>query len=440
VGAAFGLTASATAATFQVDRTDDANVSTCDTATANDCTLRGAIAKSNADVGPSDTITFASTLSGEITLGNQISITNGVTIQGPGADDQSIDGDGNDRIFSIFLTPSANYEETVEISGLTLTNGSAATGAAIYDDNSELHLINDVISDSYATSSGGAIFENGLLDDGTRMLISGSTISGNTAHFGRGGAVYAYHGFGTIENSTLYDNRAFVGGAIHTEEGEAGDQNVILDSTVAYNEASFGGGLATSGGTVQIGNSIISGNSATGDPPDDPGGQDFLGDTFDPTAVTARFSILGDAVDQPIGDEVPSSNITTTNPLLGYLDENGGPTPTIAPSPTSPAVDCGSSSATTDQRGSTRPVDLGGRTNSNVAGADGSDIGAFELTGSASGACPNVIGPSGPGTQPPGPQPLTPAGPSKKKCKKKKHKKHSASAAKKKKCKKKKKR
>jgi hypothetical protein len=68
----------------------------------------------------------------------------------------------------------------------------------------------------------------------------------------------------------------------------------------------------------------------------------------------------------------------STNPGLGPLANNGGPTRTMALAQGSPAVDKGiSDGLTTDQRGLTRPVDF--PTIPNAPGGDGSDIGAFEV-------------------------------------------------------------
>jgi hypothetical protein len=61
-------------------------------------------------------------------------------------------------------------------------------------------------------------------------------------------------------------------------------------------------------------------------------------------------------------------SLNNTDPMLGPLTNNGGPTLTMALLPGSPAIDAGDSSAApaTDQRGFPRPAGLA------------SDIGAFE--------------------------------------------------------------
>ena len=77
-----------------------------------------------------------------------------------------------------------------------------------------------------------------------------------------------------------------------------------------------------------------------------------------------------------------TNDTRNTDPLLdpAGLQDNGGPTPTIALQPASPAINRGNRAAladlalNTDQRGFPRPVG-----SAVVAGGDGSDIGAFEL-------------------------------------------------------------
>jgi hypothetical protein len=79
----------------------------------------------------------------------------------------------------------------------------------------------------------------------------------------------------------------------------------------------------------------------------------------------------------------PSDHSGVDPGLAPSLADNGGPTQTLALLPGSIAIDAGSAfGATTDQRGTPRPSDL--PTIANVAGGDGSDIGAFEASPIAS--------------------------------------------------------
>ena len=74
-------------------------------------------------------------------------------------------------------------------------------------------------------------------------------------------------------------------------------------------------------------------------------------------------------------------NLIGVDPLLGPLQDNGGPTFTHAPLPGSPVIDAGNnfSGADFDQRGLEflRTVDFSDRPN--AAGGDGTDIGAVEV-------------------------------------------------------------
>jgi len=69
----------------------------------------------------------------------------------------------------------------------------------------------------------------------------------------------------------------------------------------------------------------------------------------------------------------------TSYPILGPLQNNGGPTLTHSPLPGSPAIDQGFnlSGAATDQRGGARTADYSGIPN--ASGGDGTDIGAVEV-------------------------------------------------------------
>jgi len=65
------------------------------------------------------------------------------------------------------------------------------------------------------------------------------------------------------------------------------------------------------------------------------------------------------------------------DPVVGVLQDNGGPAFTHALKPGSPAIDKGiSNGLATDQRGAPRPFDYAPV--ANASGGDGSDIGAFE--------------------------------------------------------------
>ena len=150
--------------------------------------------------------------------------------------------------------------------------------------------------------AGGAIYNEGTLD------LDTSTLSDNTA--ATAGALYQAGSTLTVRYSTVADNRADDGSAIHLDEGQR-------DNT------SFQG-------------VTVSGGACTGDSPQSAGYNLENGNTcgFD------------QATDRPDAD-----------PLLQPLAANGGLLQTRMPAPGSPVIDNGGAGCTSpDQRGETRPL------------------------------------------------------------------------------------
>jgi len=176
----FALAAGAGAAGFVVTTAADTIADDGETS------LREAIRFANVALGP-DTITFSNGAGGSVnfhdataetitlTLG-EIDICGALTITGPGAEKLSVSGGDASRIFDIF-------EDDVTITGLTLRNGLAECGAAVFNDGGTLSMIGCVVKDSNATidSGGGIYVEVGALE------LTDTTVSGNSAtEFGGG--------------------------------------------------------------------------------------------------------------------------------------------------------------------------------------------------------------------------------------------------------------
>jgi hypothetical protein len=160
-----------------------------------------------------------------------------------------------------------------------------------------------------------------------------------------------------------------------------------------YAASSSGGGILNGGGTVTVSNSTLFGNSTTGATNGFGSGIYNSGETatatFKNTIVAdISFNLGGNCFGTIIngGYNLDSGNtcgfgtnnnsLSGVDPMLSFLDDNGGPTMTIALLEGSPAIDKGNSfGESTDQRGMPRPSDFVGIVNA----ADGSDIGAFEL-------------------------------------------------------------
>jgi hypothetical protein len=412
-GALLGISSTAGAATFQVDNTTDNGALTLCTGAAGDCSLRGAVSDANTGGGPIDNVTFRSGLSGQITLtGGELLVTGGTYFLGPGANVLTISGNNASRIFH---TDPTTPGQPVGIYDLRLINGhpSSGNGGAVSNQDALLKIIGSVISGNTAPGAGGGVFDQGDSNFGFDDYIADSTISGNSAGTG-GGGLFGHNSLGTIVSSTISGN--------HATGAQAGGaysyyRTVFDDSTIAGNTA-----IGTAGGIFidekyvdTLSNSVVADNTAAGGDPDVVG-------TFD-----TDFSLIEDTTGATIFDTVPASNITGTDPMLGALQNNGGPTPTRLPATGSPVIDQGRANAASDQRGQTRAFNFPAIANSAASGADGSDMGAVEVHPPP----PTVT------TPPTSTAPPAPVATKKKRCKKKKHK-RSAQIAKKK-CKKKKK-
>ena len=229
--------------------------------------------------------------------------------------------------------------------------------------------------------------------------MSDCTISGNTANNGDGGGIYNGYagsiftavtsGAVTLTGCTLSGNSAAGGGALLNR---LYCNATLTDCTVSGNTATYVAGLVLVGATNVLDDCTVSGNTDTATVSGLAAGMSIGADgaTLNDTIVagnTDRFgaSDLGGAKasgsNNLIGTLIQNGGILAsvsgshnqlgvTNPMLGPLAWNGGPTQTMALLTGSPAIGAGSialiAGIVTDQRGAPR---INGGT---------VDIGAFE--------------------------------------------------------------
>jgi hypothetical protein len=278
----------------------------------------------------------------------------------------------------------------------TIIDGNAAgTVLTIPAASAQVTLSNITIRNGGLTTFGGGI------DNWGTLTINNTTVSENLAFQrrnqpGYGGGIYN-HGRTTINNSTISGNRALCANYCTGEGG--GILNVgsltINNSTITGNYAggfgvARGGGIYNNGG-VTINNSTINGNGTSGGVPGQGGG---IWNNSGSSAVLQN-SIVANSVRAgncyggvtSHGYNLSSDGTCNLNntgdlnnhdPMLGPLQNNGGPTPTMALLSGSPAIDAGNPSGCTDGQGQLLKTDQRGQPRPDKEDTVGCDMGAFE--------------------------------------------------------------
>lgn len=303
---------------------------------------------------------FAVTVSGTLTL-EQVTLTR-----------------GNPLVAStvvIFVDGGAIYNAgTLHLHNSVLHDNQAANGGAIFSEaGASTYLVGSTLHSNQAILNGGAIAAHGPLH------VHHSMLNANLAQDGNGGAIYAHTPISptvismpvNIHASTLYSNTAASGGGVY----HVGGNLSIANSTLTRNQAvgtgapatAIGGALANGDAalttpvtsTVSIINSSLVSNTAAY-----AGGALSNRHGLAATAqITVQNSILAfNTATQPsthtcstdqtltiasAGNNLESGNscgfnqtsdLLNTNPRLEALADNGGPTPTHALRPSSPAI------------------------------------------------------------------------------------------------------
>ncbi len=377
--------------------------------------LRQTIADANVAVG-TDTVVFAPSyfnVSRTITLTTgQISISDPITIDGPGANLLTISGNDASRVFDI-SKPS-------HIDELTITHGFSTEGGAIRVNKAHttfdrcilsanigqfggairvidctLTLLQTEMYDNTATTRGGAIDCVGTgIGASASVTIESSTLTNNKAN--SGGAIRTFNSVLVARNTLLAGNSATTGsgGGIYFDPGT----NAFTPTQLRLTQCTFSGNSASNnGGAVMTVDGVpiegffigctVTGNSAAviGGALRLEGDQDSI--TFFSSVISGNanatspdiasilvLKINNCAIGSAQGFALhPSSSDNLAFGLdlkLGPLADNGGPTKSHMPAADSPLIDKGGTlSETFDQRGAGYPRTLG----------QASDIGAVEF-------------------------------------------------------------
>jgi hypothetical protein len=348
-------------ATFTVTNLSDAVVVAPGNAPG---TLRQAIYDANHTLG-ADTIEFAANLSGSVNLSvvddtafgaSALVISSPITIAG-NSSGVTIGRNAAAAEMRLFRVTSTG---DLTLHSLSVTGGIARGANA------------SVADGEGGDGLGGAIYNAGLLQIVSSTLYGNQAIGGSGGQpsgsngSGRGGAIYSDNAI-VITNSTLSGNSAGVelghsfGGATYSKNGSV----LIRNSTITNNTATSSRGvyvLVDSAATIDIRSSIL----GQGDVPVTV--RDLL---IAPANETAQITVTGSNNLMRFQSDYPYITVSTDDPMLGPLANNGGPTMTHAITFESPAVNLGSNSQSLqrDQRGGAYSREVGGAV----------DIGAFEL-------------------------------------------------------------
>jgi hypothetical protein len=223
----------------------------------------------------------------------------------------------------------------------SLVSDNSGTGVS---NTGTVTIINSTLSGNSAGSGsdGGGISSGNFKAPGSSVTVTNSTISGNSTD-DAGGGIYIDYGLVTIVNSTVSGNSAkYEGGGISNFAGGA----QIANSTISGNSAASGGGVYNlpdpfGTATIETGNTIFDAGAS---------GENIVNNGG--TVTSHGYNVCSDdgggLLNGP-GDQI------NTDPLLGPLQDNGGPTLTHLPLPGSPAIDAGDPSfippPLRDQRG-----------------------------------------------------------------------------------------
>lgn len=290
LAASLVVASASSAATLRVTRTSDPVPGDC---RPRDCSLREALLEANASVGVADRIVLPERrrdyrltrpgTSEDAALDGDLDVTGGpLTILHPGKGRATIDAGGlGERVLDVFapatvrklvLTGAVEDGEgggiratdDLRLAGTIVKGNRAAEilstdglGGGIYHNSGRLVIVGSTISGNRADDEAGA-----LEALGNELIIRRSRFLGNVAVDSRAGGIYSYTDITRISDSTFSGNRApTTGGALYVNDGPV----EVTDSTFAHNRVTdSSGGAIHSFGELQVTNSTFWRNRATG--------------------------------------------------------------------------------------------------------------------------------------------------------------------------------
>lgn len=181
----------------------------------------GSLRAALASAGSGDTIVFAPGVTGSIALLSTLSITQSLTIQGPGVANLTLDGQASVQVMVISSTGK------LTLSGATIANGkTAGVGAGINIASGGALTVSNCAFVGNEAANGGGIGNQ----SGGELSVDACTFENNNTTSVGGGALITF-GSSTVRNSTFVGNHARInGGAVNIQPGGA---LTLINSTLS---------------------------------------------------------------------------------------------------------------------------------------------------------------------------------------------------------------
>lgn len=285
----------------------------------------------------------------------------------------------------------AIYNEAAAGLGTVTIDKSNLSGNRTFGQGGGIHNV---------SADAASLSEEGVNEDGTAIVtVTNSTLSGNSAGHepppdfflpGEGGGIFNesfWGGTSTVNliNSTLSDNSSDNrGGGIQNRAYAEGSATIVINNcTLNGNSANNGGGSLSNWvppyegwgpgiATLDIANTILNAGASGGNI------QNLSGTVISRGYNLSSDAVGGDGSTDPGGLLNGPGDIRNTNPHLGPLQNNGGPTMTHALLEYSPAIDNGNPNFDPNTFNPPLLYDQRGRRFRRVVNG-AVDIGAYEL-------------------------------------------------------------
>ena len=339
-------------------------------ATAGTLTINGngaTIARSSAGGTPSFRILDIAS-GGNLTLNNTV-ISNGNTSGSGGGilnkgtlsvNDSSLELNG-----ASVAGGAISNNGTVTVNESSLINNAATVGGGIANNSGTTNINSSTLFLNHAGETGGAIAVVG-----GSVTVSNCTFENNTAGVVTGSPGSVLNGAGIYNAATLIvSNTTMTGNSAANLGGAIGNSSAgvltISHSTLSINSAIYGGGgIYSQSSSFDLGSTIVAGNTANTGSPDIAG-----------TVHSDAYNVIGNTTGTTITGDTSGNLVNgAASPLnLDQLHDNGGTTETMALLYGSVAINAGDPAFVSppdyDQRGAGFPRLVNGRI----------DIGAYEF-------------------------------------------------------------